>query len=153
MLFSMTMLQNCEKHPSGMVQSRIMPPRKTAPIFIVGAQRSGTTMTRLMLNAHPNIAVPFETNFIPQYFFTHTSCGPLTSDKNVLRLISAIQAEPLVSRGPLAHLLPENILRILPERSYPAIVRTLFQVYAQTEGKRRWGDKTPGAEVHINLLS
>ena len=31
-----------------------------APFFIVGASRSGTTMLRLLLNAHPNIGVPKE---------------------------------------------------------------------------------------------
>ena len=38
--------------------------RAPAP-FIVGAGRSGTTLLRLMLDAHPSLAIPAETHFIP----------------------------------------------------------------------------------------
>ena len=34
--------------------------------FIVGHGRSGTTLLRLMLDAHPKLAIPPETQFIPQ---------------------------------------------------------------------------------------
>src|SRR5438445_6148338 len=40
-------------------------PETPAP-FIVGASRSGTTLLRLMLDAHPDLAVPPETEFILQ---------------------------------------------------------------------------------------
>ncbi|TMA46731.1 MAG: sulfotransferase [Deltaproteobacteria bacterium] len=33
--------------------------------FIVGVGRSGTTLLRLMLDAHPYLAIPPETHFIP----------------------------------------------------------------------------------------
>jgi len=32
-----------------------------APFFIIGFQRSGTTLLRVMLDAHPNIAIPLDT--------------------------------------------------------------------------------------------
>ena len=44
-----------------LVASGEIPP---AP-FIVGATRSGTTLLRLMLDAHPDMAIPSETHFIP----------------------------------------------------------------------------------------
>ncbi|HEV8165823.1 MAG TPA: sulfotransferase, partial [Actinomycetota bacterium] len=34
------------------------------PIFIVGCQRSGTTLLRLILDAHPNISCGPETRFL-----------------------------------------------------------------------------------------
>ena len=34
--------------------------------FVVGATRSGTTLLRLMLDAHPELAIPPETHFIPK---------------------------------------------------------------------------------------
>src|SRR5438270_14036839 len=37
---------------------------RTPMPFIVGAPRSGTTLLRLMLDAHPELAIPPETGFV-----------------------------------------------------------------------------------------
>ena len=37
-----------------------------APLFIVGSDRSGTTLLRVMLNRHAELAVPPESHFIPR---------------------------------------------------------------------------------------
>ncbi len=37
---------------------------QTSPIFLVGAERSGTTLLRLMLDSHPKIAFEFEFEFV-----------------------------------------------------------------------------------------
>ena len=41
-----------------------------APFFIVGCERSGTTLLRLILDAHPRLCVPTESNFIPALYDT-----------------------------------------------------------------------------------
>src|SRR2546430_13399132 len=41
------------------------PERPPAP-FVVGVPRSGTTLLRLMLDAHPELAIPPETHFLPK---------------------------------------------------------------------------------------
>ena len=38
---------------------------RTDPVFIVGYGRSGTTLLRFMLNAHPDIAIPPEFRHFP----------------------------------------------------------------------------------------
>ncbi len=40
------------------------PPGPPAP-FVVGVGRSGTTLLRMMLDAHPEMAIPPETHFLP----------------------------------------------------------------------------------------
>ena len=41
--------------------------RRTPPApFVVGVGRSGTTLLRLMLDAHPELAIPPETHFVPE---------------------------------------------------------------------------------------
>ena len=34
--------------------------------FVVGVGRSGTTLLRLMLDSHPQLAIPAETHFVPE---------------------------------------------------------------------------------------
>src|SRR5581483_4079891 len=46
----------------GMPDQRAPTPHR--PIFIVGANGSGTTLLRLMLDSHPNLAIPPETGFL-----------------------------------------------------------------------------------------
>src|SRR5256885_9395255 len=41
------------------------PDRAPAP-FIVGMNRSGTTLLRMMLDAHPELTIPPETHFVPE---------------------------------------------------------------------------------------
>ena len=38
--------------------------RRPAP-FVVGMNRSGTTLLRMMLDAHPQLTIPPETHFVP----------------------------------------------------------------------------------------
>lgn len=40
-------------------------PLQGAMPFVVGANRSGTTLLRLMLDSHPELAIPPETHFVP----------------------------------------------------------------------------------------
>ena len=40
--------------------------RQPAP-FVVGVSRSGTTLLRLMLDAHPQLTIPPETHFVPEW--------------------------------------------------------------------------------------
>ena len=39
--------------------------RRTPVPFVVGMNRSGTTLLRMMLDAHPELTIPPETHFIP----------------------------------------------------------------------------------------
>src|SRR5947207_10054330 len=42
------------------------PERRPPAPFVVGVPRSGTTLVRLMLDAHPDLAIPPETHFLPK---------------------------------------------------------------------------------------
>src|SRR5688500_4303608 len=57
--------------------------------FIVGVGRSGTTLLRLMLDTHPELAIPPETHFMPA--FIQRSGQPLFGAK---RAAEAIVEDP-----------------------------------------------------------
>jgi hypothetical protein len=107
-------------------------------------------MLRLMVNAHPRLAVPFETNFIPKYFNNLASYGDLSIPANVERLLADIASEPFVVKG---NLIADRqaILKQSP-RSLADLVSAIFQTYAEREGKQRWGDKTPSFVTELDIL-
>src|ERR1051325_199517 len=47
-----------------MSQDSTPEPPCAPPVFVVGCGRSGTTLLRLMLDAHPELAIPGETHFL-----------------------------------------------------------------------------------------
>jgi hypothetical protein len=108
--------------------------------FVVGATRSGTTLLRLMLDAHPEIAIPSETHFIPDLIKAREKHG--ASPERMLEMLTAHR------RWGDFHIDPEELAErwaALPELTGPAAVRAFFKLYGEKQGNpERWGDKTPG---------
>jgi acyl-coenzyme A synthetase/AMP-(fatty) acid ligase/acyl carrier protein len=123
--------------------------RAAKPVpFIVGAPRSGTTMLRLMLDAHPNLAMPPETHFIPML----ASVWQRASDP----LGAALDALQAHERWPDFELDPESLRRPLgdiPNASLSEMLRAFYSAYAALHGKPRWGDKTPGYVMDMPLIA
>jgi len=71
------------------------------PFFVLGAQRSGTTMLRLMLNNHPRLAVPHETVYVTQFHRKLQRYGDLAQHANMRTLLDDIAAHPQVVKGRL----------------------------------------------------
>src|SRR6266550_287126 len=45
-------------------------------LFIVGCPRSGTTLLKRIVNAHPSIAIPRESHWIPRWYERRTGLTP-----------------------------------------------------------------------------
>lgn len=107
-------------------------------------------MLRLMLNAHPRIAIPFESDFIPKFYRRIGEYGDLHERQNIVRLLDDIAAQQFVRRGALvrdkAAILAQN-----PE-SYDGLIDAIYTTYAAASGKCRWGDKDPDNEVELDVL-
>ncbi len=127
-----------------------MTPTPAQPFFVVGAQRSGTTMLRLMLNRHPLLHVPFESRFIPD-FARHPLAAPDTASAATMRLLlPTIMDDDFVRKGQLVPD-PQRVLAREPA-SYPALVDAIFDENARIHGKVRWGDKTPSYVLEMDCL-
>ena len=117
--------------------------------FLVGAPRSGTTLTRLMLDAHPELAIPPET-----YFLTLAA-------KQYRKLRKGDWLEPYLDtatgykRWPEFHLDAEAYKRRVREaqpQDLGGAVREFYAMYAEREGKQRFGDKTPFYVRKMDLI-
>lgn len=104
----------------------------TSPIFIVGANGSGSTLLRLMLDSHERIAIPQETGFL-RLALTHTwvPYWPLGDQWS----------------GNLG-LTDDGLMSALAD-----FYGGLFASYAASRGKVRWGDKTPFHVWHLQLAA
>jgi Sulfotransferase family len=102
------------------------------PIFVVGTMRSGSTLFRLVLDAHPNIAICEETGFV----------GGLMAAKEI----------PNWARG-------RNWFERLgfTEQEFDARLRDfysgMFERHARSQGKSRWGEKTPFHSRYIAQMA
>jgi hypothetical protein len=121
--------------------------RRPAP-FVVGVGRSGTTLLRLMLDSHPELAIPPETNFLPRVArLCRRAADPW-----------ACFVEDLSGRKrwPDFHVdaqaLAERVVRIRPFDLGEAL-RCFYETYAQRFDKHRWGDKTPRYLEHMQAVS
>lgn len=127
----------------------------TSPLFIVGANRSGTTLLRLILNAHSRIAIPDELVYF-DYNFSRGSFSPWHSPT-----FSQEQYEQFVSRFLERNeeaLAPLDIDQLKDEiLSSPAFdlrepYAHALQAWASHHGKTRWGEKTPGNLFYADLI-
>ena len=122
----------------------------SSPFFIVGSARSGTTLLRLMLNAHPEVAVPPESRFIVELYDGN-------DEVNTTSFLARLDAHHRFQQWdlPITAVRDElagegNEPAGLP---YPEAIAAAFRAYARVQGKSRWGDKTPRYVESIPLLA
>ncbi len=121
------------------------------PIFIVGVHRSGTTLLRYMLNSHPRIYLPPESDFIPRFFGRE----PLAdlSELQINRYLEIIfKRYRFVREWQGQPPKPRTFYAALDERSPAGFLKALYQAYAAQDNAVRWGDKTPIYTSYLPLL-
>jgi hypothetical protein len=99
--------------------------RRLRPGFVIGVYRSGTTLLRFILDSHPGIAVPPESNFL-------VGAAQLLRDDWYRRGLAGVGVD---DAGLVARL-----------RDFAG---DIFDTYALAKGKRRWFDKTP---AYVEIL-
>jgi hypothetical protein len=111
------------------------------PFFIVGIGRSGTTLLRLMLHNHPQIAIPYESHFITEYYRNIEKYGDLQNHDNLHRLVSDILNEDLISKWDHTFDI-DRVLNNITESNLSNVLNAIYQDYATSKNKARWGDKS-----------
>lgn len=130
-----------------------------APIFIVGAPRSGTTLLQYMLRSHPSISVPTgESHFIVPLLKNSEKFGDLNKLTNIKKVLNAMYEQSQDFLDTDLHGIKFDIEVIAQQvqelgiNSIEKIIELLFNLNALGEGKVRWGDKTPYYVLHMPFL-
>ncbi|HVF28308.1 MAG TPA: sulfotransferase [Pyrinomonadaceae bacterium] len=133
--------------------------------IIVGVPRSGTTLLRLMLDAHSQIAIPPETDFIPAATGLVNPLSRLFYRRFILFAQSRNARKNLCEAfyrlvtgwhsWPDFHLSDEQFrteLSRLRPFTLSNGLRCFYRMYAARFDKPRWGDKTPKYGLHLNAI-
>ena len=126
----------------------------SAPVFIVGANRSGTTLLRLILNAHPRIGIPDELIYFHSFLagvpIEHWRDPDLSTEeyKSFVDRFLTENCRPLdeLDKGALK----EEILA--GARDFRRPYRCALEAWARHHDKDRWGEKTPGNLFYADVL-
>lgn len=116
------------------------------PIFIVGSERSGTTLLRLMLTSHPSVAVPPEGDFLTRMHADQPQS--LAQQQSFIKAFLSI--EKCREWGLSPALLQQGIAMMQP-RSWPELAAVPYWTWLAVNfpNASRWGDKNPS---HIHRL-
>jgi hypothetical protein len=117
--------------------SRSSDPQRPPVPFIVGVGRSGTTMLRLMLDSHPQLTIPPETHFVPELI------DAISDGAGPERAVEVMQS---VRQWGDLHIDPAEArarFEALDDFNAGDALRAFYAIYAERQGKPRWGEKTP----------
>jgi hypothetical protein len=123
------------------------------PIIIMGTARSGTTLLTTMLHAHPRIAVPPETRWLPRVYLQRDKWGDLRdaeTRRRIARFITEGPGTKFEDLGIDAERTTERIVAAPP--TLGSICAAVFEEFAASRGKVRWGEKRPAYAFWIDRL-
>ena len=129
--------------------------QSSQPFFIVGYQRSGTSLLREEISAHPNLCVPPECSFL-------TWLSPVYGDWTAHDTLSERRSEFVtdVVRARKFHLWAVTSIQIhhaivdARPSTYPELVSCVYQAFGTASGKPRaqWGDKNNVHGLKLNQI-
>lgn len=119
-------------------------------VFVVGCPRSGTTLLRRMLDAHPELAITPETHWVPEWFEKHGR-----GDRNDPVSRELVQSLLESDRFTKLKVGDDEVWRLFEEGkpvSYARLVEHVYDLFGRRRAKPLVGDKTPGYTKAIPLL-
>jgi hypothetical protein len=119
-------------------------------VFLVGCLRSGTTLLQRIVEAHPEIALIPETQWVPRWYERRVG---LTADGMVTpELGRRLGAHPRFARLQLD---PDRVEALILDgrpKHYSRFVTELFDLHGEVRGKPLVGEKSPGYVRHLSTL-
>lgn len=133
-----------------------MPEKQTLPFFfILSRPRTGSTLLRTLLDAHPNVAIPPECQFLVNLYPRYGRIREW-SPKTIDRFITDLSKQYLLSTWNLDLAAVREILHAQPTPlHYIDVCRHVYLQYESvySKGSISWiGDKNPGYSLQIPTL-
>jgi hypothetical protein len=119
----------------------------------VGEARSGTTLLRVMLDAHPQLSIPPESYFVSG-LYPFRSRYERGGGFDLPLFAKELQGLHKFRDWDLPNdVLAAAFAEPMPGGTYPDAIRLLYRTYAGVHEKPRYGDKSPGYVTRMKLLT
>lgn len=123
------------------------------PIFIIGTERSGTNLLRLILNSHQDIAIPHPPHIMKNFFKLEPLYGDLNKDANFKNLISDVVRSVELHPYPWEIKIDkEKIFGSAKERNLINVFFAVYDQYRESANKKTWGCKSTFMIYHVALV-
>ena len=125
----------------------------TRPVFVGGCPRSGTTLVRAMLEAHPELAIPGETRILVDGYRARARWGDLSDPANRRRVAQWVVERKVSRHRRLSEDAGELVERMVAAPpTIGSVLSAGFHLYAERQGKPRWGDKRPSLVLNLDAV-
>ncbi len=136
---------------------------KSVPIFIVGVQRSGTTLLSAMLAAHSRLSCGPETHFFERLSLANIQCvtdterWPNCAFEFIKSITFTNYTNPGAERISIFekyNLIEDQVFDYLSTQQpgIAPILNAIITPYMKSLGKSRWVEKTPDHIKHLDLI-
>lgn len=119
--------------------------------IVVGVPRSGTTLLRLMLDAHPQLAIPPETGFLSAPQIATGSTDPCEIADQITKF--PFGAPAWQDFGIAYNAFLASVQALPATAGLPEVLRVFYRLYAERHAKPRSGDKTPLYVAHMATVA
>jgi len=130
-------------------------PNSASPFFIVGSERSGTTLLMAVLGQHRRLAVPEVAWYYPRFrAFLHTY-GDLGRAPHFRTLVSEMifgLKTPFFGLDLNPATIVDELVRRTRATTFREAYAAILGLYAESVGKPRWGEKTPHNLFYIEEI-
>ena len=126
--------------------------RTRSPVLIIGTERSGSNLLRLILNAHSSIAVPHPPHFMRYLSPVEAAYGDLTREEARRAAVRDALTLLRVHIHPWDCTVDEDAVVEAADPSLFGVVAAIYEEYRRTHGKERWGCKSTFMVEHVDTV-
>ena len=118
--------------------------------FLIGSERSGTTVLRAMVTGNSQIAIPGESYFITELARRHHRPQ---GRFDLARFATDLEGHFWYRQWGLSDAELASALAADPPTDYPEAIRRVYGAYARRHRAQRYGDKTPRYTMYTGRLA
>lgn len=123
------------------------------PILIVGTERSGSNLLRLILNAHSRIVVPHPPHLVHYFRPLEDLYGDLEQDDRYRRFLNDVNRVFQTHIHPWSHaVVPSAVEALAPSRDAIGTFIGVYELARIETGKARWGCKSTFLIDHADAV-